>query len=258
MQARRLSRRDALRSAFRGGGALALAAAVGCDVRASSESTPVSIPPSPETGETPRTAVTAVAAPKPPEALRRDIVPTRLTILRAGIDALVGEAATAWGADGHLEVVVPESGVVTPNPRLGGQSVNNAWIVGHSRWHRVPQLLYTLPLLDVGDRIGLEGTDGASGRAWPALTFEVERLMLTDTETTARLVYGPTPRVPRLILQTSARQTYDPEWILDEQTVLGKAEVDLAGRMDDLTRYLLYLVVARIGDTSLVTLASSS
>ncbi|MGE3410742.1 MAG: hypothetical protein AB7L91_00740 [Dehalococcoidia bacterium] len=196
--------------------------------------------------------------PPPPSTWRLDLVPTRLMMWRVGIDAPVGPAGTVIGAGGQPEIEVPESGVVTPNPSLGERSVNNAWIVGHSRWHRVPQLLYTLPLAEIGDRIEIEGIDRASGDALPRLTFEVESLVIADTETTGRRVYGPTPTLPRVIVQTSARQTYDPEWILDRELVLPKCEVDLAGPIDDLSRYLLMLVIGRIADASLAELAQNS
>lgn len=261
MPARPLPRRDAIRHALRLSSAVALAAIVGCDAQASTESPPTStapaaIPPGGE--ERPRTESTPVASRSLPASLRLNIVPTRLMILRVGIDAPVDAASLSRGLGGRVEIEVPESGVVSANASLGDRSVNNAWIVGHSRWHRVPQLLYTLPLAEVGDRIELEGVDGASGRPLPRLGFEVESLVIADTETTARRVYGPTPALPRVIVQTSARQTYDPEWILDRELVLPKAEVDLAGAMDDLSRYLLLLVIAHIDEASLRLLASSS
>ncbi|HRC62324.1 MAG: hypothetical protein K1X87_11395 [Dehalococcoidia bacterium] len=257
MPAGPLQRRDAIRHAFRLGSALALAAVVGCDAQASTEPplTSATAPiASPDASQRAERATSTPARPLP-TSVRRDLVPTRLMIWRVGIDAPVTAAEVAPGANGQLEIEVPESGVVTANASLGGHSTNNAWVVGHSRWHRVPQLLYTLPLVQAGDRMELESVDGATGARLPRLTFEVTELVVTDTETTARRVYGPTPDVPRLIVQTSARQTYDPEWILDRELVLGKSQVDLAGPMDDLSRYLLLLVIGRIEEASLRVLA---
>ncbi|MGE0230073.1 MAG: hypothetical protein AB7I38_03090 [Dehalococcoidia bacterium] len=258
MTARPLSRRDTLRHAFRFSSALAVAALVGCDAQASTERPPTSTatPQEADAASTPSRTATPASTPALPSTWRLDLVPTRLMMWRVGIDAPVGLAETVIGAGGHPEIEVPESGVVTPNPSLGERSINNVWIVGHSRWHRVPQLLYTLPLAEIGDRIEIEGVDGASGSALPRLAFEVESLVIADTETTARRVYGATPALPRVIVQTSARQTYDPEWILDRELVLPKSEVDLAGPIDDLSRYLLMLVVGRITDAALAELVA--
>lgn len=259
MPPRPLQRRDAIRNIFRLGSALALAATIGCEAHASTEAVPDATPtPEDSAGVTHRPPrATATPTRRPPMSLRRQIVPTRLMIWRVGIDAPVTAAEMVRGASGQLEIEVPESGVVTPNASMDDHAVNNAWIVGHSRWHRVPQLLYTLPLVQVGDRMEVESVDGVSDAPLPRLTFEVTDLVVADTETTARRVYGPTPEVPRLIVQTSARQTYDPEWILDRDLILPKSEVDLAGPMDDLSRYLLLLVVGRITDASLTTLSGA-
>ncbi len=259
MPARPLPRRDAIRHALRLSSALALAAVIGCDAQASTDApgtAPARSDPPTRATAGPRLEPTVTATRPLPASLERSIVPTRVMIWRVGIDAPIGPATLLRGAGGALEIDVPESGVVTPNASLGERSVNNAWIVGHSRWHRVPQLLYTLPLVEAGDRIELEAVDGGSGAPLPRLAFEVESLVIADTETTARLVYGPTPALPRVIVQTSARQTYDPEWIVDRDLVLSKAEVDLAGAIDDLSRYLLLLVIGRISPDSLAEIAA--
>jgi hypothetical protein len=190
--------------------------------------------------------------------VRLDLVPATLTIPRLGIDAPVGPAEVVAAASGTPEIVVPTSGIVSPNSLLGDHSVNNVWILGHSRWHKVPQLLYSLANLDAGDAIEVAGTDRTTSRDVAALTFEVDRLVLADTETTADLVYGATPKAPRLIIQTSARQAWDPDWILDREAVLAKADVDLAGEMDDLSRYLLLLVKADLSPASLAMLLVSA
>jgi hypothetical protein len=193
-----------------------------------------------------------VASPEPREVETHvDLVPSALAIPALAIDAPVGPAEVATDESGVSTIAVPTSGIVSPNHLLGDHSVNNVWILGHSRWHKVPQLLYHLANLEPGDTIEVDGTDRASGRPLPQLTFEVDRLVLSDTETTADLVYGATPKTPRLIIQTSARQAWDPNWILDRDTILAKADVDLAGEMDDLARYLLLLVSASLRADSL-------
>lgn len=201
--------------------------------------------------------VTPMPSPRPIE-LRLDVIPARLMIASLGIDAPVATAQTARGPGGAYEIVVPESGIVSPNSILGNKSVNNVWILGHSRWHRIPQLLYTLASLNPGDDIAIAGTERATGRELPTLPFEVDRLILADTDTTAAEVYGVQPEIPRLIIQTSARQAWDPEWILDRDTILSKAEVNLAGDMDDLSRYLLLLVTARLHEDTLAALLANS
>jgi hypothetical protein len=245
-----LSRRAALVRAWKFGSAAALASLVGCTVEASTRSeapaTPAATPLAATPSPTPTLPATRTPTPRPSE-VRLDLVPLTLRIASLGIDAPVAPAEIVQdAAGGPPEIVVPTSGIVSPNRLLGDRSVNNVWILGHSRWHRVPQLLYTLAGLDAGDTIEVGGLDQATGRHLEALSFEVDRLVLADTETTATRVYGPTPKLPRLIIQTSARQAWDPEWILDRDIILAKAEVDLAGDMDDLSRYLLLLVTAHL------------
>jgi len=214
---------------LRFGSAAALAALVGCTVEASTTS---EAPPPPTPLATPAAPIATTAATATPyvREVRLNLVPEAMRIPSLGIDAPVAPAEVLAGTGGASEIVVPTSGIVSPNHLLGDESINNVWILGHSRWHRVPQLLYTL----------------------------ADRLVLADTETTARRVYDGVPAVPRLIIQTSARQAYDPEWILDRGAILAKAEVDLAGDMDDLTRYLLLLVVARLREDSLAMLLRSA
>lgn len=229
MDASPISRRAVLARGLRFGSAAALAALVGCTVEASTTS---EAPPPPTPLATPAAPIATTAATATPyvREVRLNLVPEAMRIPSLGIDAPVAPAEVLAGTGGASEIVVPTSGIVSPNHLLGDESINNVWILGHSRWHRVPQLLYTL----------------------------ADRLVLADTETTARRVYDGVPAVPRLIIQTSARQAYDPEWILDRGAILAKAEVDLAGDMDDLTRYLLLLVVARLREDSLAMLLRSA
>ena len=261
MRGQPISRRAALARIGKLGSVTLAAAVLGCDIDDSSTS------PSPAPARTAEAtsapALTAVpsrtpAAPTPPPEVRLDIVPTALAIPTLAIHAPIAPALGVRGSGGLYEIAVPESGIVSPNRLIGDKSVNNVWILGHSRWHRVPQLLYTLPGLNRGDPIAVAGYDQAGGRDLPNLTFEVDRLVLADTDTTAAALYGDTPRLPRLIIQTSARQAYDPEWILDRTTLESKADIDLAGDIEDLSRYLLLLVIARLREDSLASLLATA
>jgi hypothetical protein len=249
-----LSRRAVLTAGLKFGSATALAALVGCTVEAATRSEAPTPPAPPVATPTPTSTLGRRLAPTStlrPIETRLDFMPSSLAIPALGIDAPVAPAEVAAGESGLPEIAVPASGIVSPNHLLGDHSVNNVWILGHSRWHKVPQLLYTLANLDAGDVIELGGVDQATGRELQPLTFDAERLVLADTETTAELVYSATPTTPRLVIQTSARQTWDPDWILDRDTVLRKADVDLAGGMDDLSTYLLLLVTATLSADSL-------
>ena len=259
MDAPLVSRRAALTRAFRLASAAAVATTLGCDIEASARSgTPASRPTSEATpASTPRaTPSVAPLAPTAPPEVRLDIVPTALAIPTLAIHAPIAPARGVRGAGGQYEIAVPESGIVSPNHLIGDKSINNVWVLGHSRWHKVPQLLYTLAGLNRGDPIALAGYDQAAKRDLPNLTFEVDRLVLADTHTAATELYGATPRRPRLIIQTSARQAHDPAWILDRATIEAKAGIDLAGDIDDLTAYLLLLVIAPLREDSLMRLVA--
>ena len=255
MDHRPASRRVALTRALRLGAAAAFAATVG-DVGAAR----LDAAARPATSraaanlETPalvRPEARAATTPEVPRAVRLTIVPTGLAIPALGIDAPIAPAELS---DGGHEIVVPESGLVSPNRLLGDDAINRIWVLGHSRGHLVPQLLYTVGDLEAGDHIEVAGSDLATGRPLPTLTFEVERLVVADVETTGKYVYGPPPDAPQLVIQTSARQAWDPAWILDRERLLAKAELDLAGDIDDLARYLLLLVTARLQPEALASI----
>jgi hypothetical protein len=260
MDAPLLTRRAALARALKFGSAAAIAAAVGCHVEGAREPTPApraSLEATPRPTRTATPYVTPSPSPTPPPEVRLDVIPTALSIPTLGIEAPVFPAQTAAGAGGSYEILVPESGLVSPNHLIGDHSVNTVWILGHSRWHRVPQLLYTTANLNAGDTIAVAGRDRRTERELSALTFEVERLVLTDQEFAGREIYAQRAQ-PRLILQTSVRQLYDPEWILDRATLEAKAEVAVETSVDDLSRYLLLLVVGRLREESMASLLANA
>jgi hypothetical protein len=265
-----VSRRAALTRILKAGtGMLALGAVGYAAARAAANegappirNTPVYTPPpkSPAPADLvnglPPTEFAPTATPEPRD-LRLHLIPTELRIPSLDIDAPVGPAETAPGSGGR-ELLVPNSGLVSPNHLIGDMAINNVWILGHSRWHRVPQLLYTLADLDAGDRIAVAAHDPTSGRSLPTLSFEVDRLILADTELAGREIYAPTPDRPRLIIQTSVRQAYDPEWILDRPTLEAKADVAVTTSVDDLAKYLLLLVTAELSDDTFASLLANA
>lgn len=259
MDAPLLTRRALFAHALTFGSAAALAAIVGCDVEAR-EAPPTPLPTlevTPRPAHTAAPYVTPSPSPIPrPAEVRLDVLPTALRIPALGIEAPVFPAQTAAGSGGSYEIIVPESGLVSPNHLIGDHSINMVWILGHSRWHRVPQLLYTTANLNAGDTIAIGGRDRRTDREL-GLTFEVERLVLTGQESAGREIYAQRTQ-PRLILQTSVRQLYDPEWILDRATLEAKAEVAVETSVDDLTRYLLLLVVGRLREDSMASLLANA
>ncbi len=261
MDAPLLSRRAALARALKFGAAATVAALVGCDADDPREGVPspqatFEATPRPRRTAAPYVTPSPSLTPRPAE-VRLDVLPTALRVPALGIEAPVLPAQTAPGTGGNYEILVPESGLVSPNHLIGDHSINTVWILGHSRWHRVPQLLYTAADLNVGDTIGVGGRDRLTDRELPGLTFEVERLVLADQESAGREIYTPRTQ-PRLIVQTSVRQLYDPEWILDRVTLEAKAEVAVETSVDDLSKYLLLLVVGRLREDSLASLLANA
>jgi hypothetical protein len=265
MSAPLITRRAALARAFKFASVAAIAAAAGYDLEPRAQpSTPAPAPhavldppPTPASTVAPYVTPESTATPRPAE-VRLAVMPTQLAIPSLGIDAPVWPAQTAAAAEGGYELLVPESGLVSPNHLLGDQTVNNIWILGHSRWRRVPQLLYTVADLNVGDPITVTGRDLATDSEMAPLTFEVDRLILVDVELAGREIYEAPRKIPRLIIQTSVRQLYDPEWILDRAVLEAKAEVAVTTSVDDLSRYLLLLVVAEVQEETLAALLANA
>lgn len=247
----RLTRREVLRRALVGGAGVLAASTVGCGAGASAltaaSSSMVATPePSTATPTLPP-LVTPSPTPTPPPELRLNLVTPRLVLPRIGLDTAVEVASMVRGADGKPEIVVPERGVVTPNRSLGRNGVNNIWLLGHSRWRGVPQALHPLGHLSVGDEVVIDATEAGRGREFTHLEYRVTRCVLTDREAGARVVYAPRLR-PRVVIQTSVRQDYSTDWILDRRLLESKVEVVLDGAPDDPSKYLLLMVVAELTD----------
>ena len=185
--------------------------------------------------------------PASPSELRVVILANRLRIASVGLDepgALATSQRPAGG--GRSEIVVPNHGVVTANRVMGRNSANNIWVMGHSRWAGVPQALFALGGVRLGDRVSIEGYDSTRQRELAGLEFEVARLVLTDIDGATKAIYGERPKFPRLIVQTSVRQTGSEPWILSREVLEPKATKSLDGSIDDPSKYLLLLVIAEL------------
>jgi hypothetical protein len=206
---------------------------------------------------------TATPAPSPtPEIVRRDIQATRLTIPVLGLDAEVQAAATipyvyvpepgcpAGPADSET-VTVPNQGIATPADNIEGLE-NKAWIFGHSRWLGVQGLFFGLQDLDIGDELFVDGVDRASGQPMTRERFVVDGIYLADIDSGDTLITAADasgiPPQPIVVLQTSVRERgAGRPWILDQQTLLAKAEKVVEGDLDDPCKYLLLFVTASPG-----------
>lgn len=196
---------------------------------------------------------TATTTPSP--ELRLNIIPHALTIPRVGLDVPVEPAAvTGRGIISRPEIVVPNYGVVSPNLNLGRNSVNNIWILGHSRWAGERQPMFRLSAVRKGDLITVAGFERTRRQDLPALEFVAERLVIADTESATNEIYQSPRAVPRLVMQTSARVTGERLWILDRPTLEPHVEYVVRGDRDDPALYLVLLVFAALTPDSLAYL----
>ena len=246
----RLTRREVFRRVLALGGGVLATSALGYGVSArvvipTVAGPEVALPSTPTGTPTPPAVPSPTAAP--PAELRLSLVASRLAIPRIGLDAAVDVATVVRGADGRAEIVVPDHGIVTPNRALGRNSVNNVWLLGHSRWRGVPQALHQLGALNVGDPVVIDAVEQARGREFPALEYRVTRCVLTDREAGSRVIYGQRTR-PRLVIQTSVREAGVRDWILDRGLLESKVERVMDGVPDDPAKYLLLVVIAELTD----------
>lgn len=197
----------------------------------------------------------ATVPPTPAPELRLNILPHSLVIPRVGLDVPVEPAAvTGRGIIARPEIVVPNYGVVSPNLNLGRNSVNNIWILGHSRWSGVRQPMHRLSEVRKGDVVTVAGFERTRRQDLPSLDFVAERLVIADTESATNEIYQSPRAVPRLVMQTSARVTGERLWILDRPGLEPYVEYVVRGDRDDPALYLVLLVFAALTPDSLTHL----
>ncbi len=239
-------------------------AGIGCGVRSTAPdstaraATPAAPTPTPTAAPTPPAQPDARAAAATPPELRLNLLAHTLEIPALQLRTVVRPAESTRNALGRPEIVVPDHGLVTANAMLGRNAINNIWILGHSRWMGVPQLLFRLPELRVGDDILVAGQERTTNTDVPLLTFRTQRLVLTDIDSAPKELYGARPRIPRVVLQTSARQAGDAAWILDRRAIEAKAERRLDGDIDDPRKYLLLLVIGELLPEHVADLAAGN
>jgi hypothetical protein len=220
---------------------------------------PTPTPPPPT--EAPPTATAMPSPTATPEPVRVDILATRLVIPSLEIDAPVQLAQTvpytytpplpecpARPQDTDT-LVVPADGIATPADNLEGLE-NKAWIFGHSRWLGNPGLFLRLQDIDVGDEVVIDGEDRATGEVLTAQRYVVDAIYLTDVDSGGVVLNAEDaadiPDEPIVVLQTSVREDgAGKSWILDQATLMAKAENLVEGDINDPCKYLLLFVVAR-------------
>ncbi len=226
--------------------------------------------PPPEATASSAPTATSSPAPTATPSERRDIRATRLAIPSLGIDEAVQSSQAVQGTpgplpgcppykyqaefeqDGWQTVSVPEHGVATPDFPVQGATENKAWIYGHSRWQGVPNIFHRLQDINIGDEVILDGVDRNTGEQYTGLRFRVTGIYLGDMDSGTDLLNAWTPEQipskPEVIMQTSAREDgVGKQWLLDRETVLGKATNLVAGSIDDACKYLDLWVVAQPG-----------
>jgi hypothetical protein len=224
----------------------------------SGSSTPTETPTSVPTVIQP----TEIPTPNPsptPEVVRQDIRPTHLMIPALGIDTDVQLSQTVPyvytpppGCPGKTEdtdtLTTPNQGIATPEDDIDGLE-NKAWIFGHSRWQGVPGVFFSLETLNAGDELFIDGVDRATGEQLSHQRFVVNGLYLADTDSGEGFLTATKPEdiplKPEVVLQTSVREDgAGKQWILDQQTLLGKATNIVQGDLNDPCKYLLLFVTA--------------
>jgi hypothetical protein len=244
-----LTRREAIAGALRAGGGLLAAGVTACGPGAiGAPSSPATSTPSPPSTSSPAPSGT------PPAELRLSILPHSLVIPAVQLKVPVEPAAMIRNGQGRPEIVVPNHGIVGPNLNLGRNSANNVWILGHSRWAGVRQPLYRLGDVRAGDLVSIAGFERTRRQDLPAIEFRAERFLVADIESATAEIYQPRRSAPRLILQTSARQTGESAWILDRDSVEPRAEFRVRGDREDPSIYLVLLVIAALTPESLAWL----
>lgn len=178
--------------------------------------------------------------------LRITIIPQTITIPTLGL-VQVEIIKTVMKRDGQLDV--PEQGIATPNGSIGKTDVNNIWIYGHSRWMGVPQLLYSLKDINLGDLITIDGQIIPQQKT-SRLNFTVDKILLEDRESAVKEINDEKPNLPRLIIQTSVRENGTDSngnakpWIFNRNAIEKKAQPKIEGDVNDPKKYLLLFVIA--------------
>jgi hypothetical protein len=178
--------------------------------------------------------------------IRRNIKPTKLWIPSIGIENLnvIGQRLD------NGNVSAPHDGSIATNENTHPNLDNVLWLFAHSRVKGERKPFYALQYINIDDEIVIDAEDRNTKEAYINLTFKVDKMYLADRESAERLLnHVPpheTPRQPILLLQTSVRQEWDTNWILDPQNLQPKAENLVGGDINDLSKYLFLFVTSRL------------
>lgn len=179
--------------------------------------------------------------------LRISIIPQTLTIPTLGL-VQVEITKIVMKRNGQLDV--PEQGIATPNGSIGKTDTNNIWIYGHSRWMGIPQLLYSLKDINLGDLITIDGQMIPQQKT-SKLNFTVDKILLEDRESAIKEINDEKPNLPRLIIQTSVRENGTDStgnakpWIFNRNAIEKKAQSKIEGEINDPSKYLFLFVIAQ-------------
>lgn len=182
----------------------------------------------------------------PPRPLRLAIVPKRLSIPSMGIynlDIQLGK--TEKLSDKKSQFIAPPEGIATANNVLGRGNNNTIWIYGHSRLNGIPQTFYGLQDLKPGEKIVIDGDDITRDRILEGLEFEVEDRVLGDMTSGEKLIFSGGTRYPRVVLQTSVRESGDKPWIFNRVKIENSTVSIIEDSVDNPSKYLLLFIVLK-------------
>lgn len=173
--------------------------------------------------------------------LVKDLIPIRVSVPSIYLQNIsVGEAPIDDEKDPPAPVV-PNHGVVTPGPRILSME-NKVWIMGHSSWQGVPQDMFSLQNINIGDEVILDVQDRESREPYNNVRFTIQDLVVTDISGGGKLLNNgeEAPIFPYLMMQTSVRENGEgKKWILDRDLLMSKARIFIEGSIDDPSKYLL-------------------
>lgn len=179
----------------------------------------------------------------------RHILPGHITADSVGIRYQLVSRAQLETKDDKNSWPAPETGIATPiefPPYLA----NTTYIFGHSRQKNIPQIFNSLGEAEIGDTITIDdGVDRLTEGFIENLIYRVpERgIVVTDLETAGKIIFSVRQRTPRIILQTSLKQSYEgATFLMDFNKLQKKALVQTTRNLNDPNSYLLLLVIGEL------------
>lgn len=175
----------------------------------------------------------------------RHILPSHISANSVGIShQLVSRAQIenkSWQA--------PETGIATPI-EFPSYLSNTTYIFGHSRQKGIPQLFNSLSETEIGDVITIDdGVNRLTGGYVENFNYQVadRGIIVADMEAASKIIFSVRQRIPRIILQTSLKQSGEnATFLMDFNKLQKKALLDTKRDLDDPKSYLLLLVIGEL------------